>query len=131
MVEQQATGIYNARGTATPVTFEQFLASCQKYSGTTSSLTWVSEDFLIKHQIQDWVELPLRLSSQRNMPGFLNVNINKALQAGLSFRPLSETLAAIIAWNARGENKTEQIGLSPEKEQALLDIWNSSNHISR
>ncbi len=129
MVEHQTTGTYNATGPATPLSFEQFLKVCQRSSDNSSSLTWVSEDFLIKHQIQDWVELPLWLSYKRNMPGFLNVNINKARQAGLSFRPLSETLSAIIAWDTRRESKKGQIGLNPEKEQTLLNLWKQNIQI--
>jgi 2'-hydroxyisoflavone reductase len=56
------------------------------------------------------------------MPGFLNVDANKALQAGLTFRPLSETLGAILDWESRGGSQ-RKIGLAPEKEQALLKQW--------
>jgi 2'-hydroxyisoflavone reductase len=123
MVEHRATGTYNATGPATPLSFEQLLKTCQQMSTNDSSLTWVSEDFLIKHQIQDWVELPLWLSYKRTMPGFLNININKALQAGLTFRPLSETLSAIIAWDTTRESRSEQIGLNRDKERTLLNLW--------
>lgn len=120
MVEQQATGIYNATGPASPLTFEQFLETCQKVSGNYSPVTWVSEDFLIEHRIQDWVELPLWLSRERNMPGFLNVDIQKALHAGLTFRPLLETINSIIEEDQTGQ---ENVGLKTEKEQLLLGEW--------
>ncbi|MBS0652386.1 MAG: SDR family oxidoreductase [Verrucomicrobia bacterium] len=128
MVEQRATGIYHATGPADPLTFEELLHACQTASGTQSDLTWASEDFLINHNIQDWTELPLWLSSRRNMPGFLNVNVDKAVQAGLKFRPLSETLNAILDWDER-RGKKERIGLDPEKEQTLLNLWKEEvNH---
>jgi len=122
MVEQQAIGTYNVTGPSTPLNFEQLLQSCQRISNKNASITWVSEDFLINHQVQDWVELPLWLSYKRHMPGFLNVNINKALQAGLTFRPLHETLSAIIAWDKSRGSKKGQIGLNPEKEKSLLNL---------
>lgn len=122
MVEKQAIGIYNATGPETPLTFEKLLQACQRVCNAGSVLTWVSEDFLIQHQIQDWTELPLWLSYKRNMPGFLNVDANKAVQTGLTFRPLSETLSAILDWESRRGSK-RRIGLAPEKEQALLKQW--------
>jgi 2'-hydroxyisoflavone reductase len=127
MIEQKAVGIYNATGPEAPVTFEQVLRTCQ--SDKDSSITWVGEDFLIKHHIQDWTEIPLWLSSKRNMPGFLNVSIDKALQAGLTFRPLFETVNAIIDWDKIRGSKSGKIGLNPEKEQALLKQWKEEHRI--
>src|ERR1700722_1401667 len=115
MVEQQATDAYNATGQS--MSFETLLAECQRVTQTEATLHWVSEEFLIEHQVQDWVELPLWLSSQRNMPGFLNVSIEKAATAGLTLRPLAETLSAILDWDAQRENVGPQVGLDREKEQ--------------
>ncbi len=117
MVEQQSTGTYNVTGPSSPLTFEDLLYVCQEVSSEPSFVTWVSEEFLIKHQVQDWIELPLWLSSKRNMPGFLNVSINKALRAGLTHRPLKETLRSIL------DEKSENIGLPSDKEQHLLRDW--------
>lgn len=125
MVEKQAVGIYNVTGPTSPITFKELIQTCQEISDTHSSLTWVSEDFLIKHLVQDWTELPLWLSYKRNMPGFLNININKALQAGLTFRPFRETIHSII--EKHPEIDEGKIGLNPEKEQVLLKEWNEEN----
>lgn len=118
MVEQQQTGVYNTTGIA--LSFEELLNRCAKTLNQNSSFTWVDEDFLIRHQVQDWTELPLWLSHQRHMPGFLNVNGEKAMQTGLTCRPLSETLSAIIDWE---KNRKVSIGLDRQKEQHLLKQW--------
>ncbi len=99
MVERQATGTYNATGPASPLIFEQFLQECQHTTDSPSTVTWVSEDFLIKNQVHDWVELPLWMSHERNMPGFSYINIDKAVKAGLTFRPLAETIADTESWD--------------------------------
>lgn len=57
------------------------------------------------------------------MPGFLNVDINKALQAGLTFRPLRETINSIIEEDNIKGIKKEKVGLDPKKEQLLLRDW--------
>lgn len=122
MVEQQATGIYNLTGPAKPMNFKQLLKECQDVTCSNATLTWVDEDFLIEHQIQDWVEIPLWLSYKRNMPGFLNVSIEKALKAGLTLRPISETIKAVLDED-NGKIDKNQSGLNAEKERMLLNEW--------
>src|ERR1700733_13861717 len=100
MIERQAVGIYNAIGPATPFSFELLIKECQKFSKNNISIHWVDEDFLIKHDIKDWIEIPLWLSSKRNMPGFLNINAQKAIESGLTFRPISETISSILEWDS-------------------------------
>jgi 2'-hydroxyisoflavone reductase len=125
MVEQQAVGIYNVTGPAKAMNFEQLLQECQAVTNAYATLTWVNEDFLIKHQIQDWVEIPLWLSYTRNMPGFLNVSIDKALKAGLTLRPIAETIKTILDEN-NNQADLNQSGLNPEKERMLLNQWHHS-----
>ncbi len=68
MVEQQAIGIYNATGT--PISFNHLLNECQCVTHTTAHINWVNDDFLIKEKVQDWSELPLWLSKERQMSAF-------------------------------------------------------------
>lgn len=51
MIEEQATGVYNATGE--PIAFETLLAECQKVTQADATIHWVSDDFLVKHQIED------------------------------------------------------------------------------
>jgi 2'-hydroxyisoflavone reductase len=120
-VEKQVTGCYNVTGK--PIPFQDLLAGCQKVTQADAIIHWASEDFLIRHHVQDWVELPLWLSSKRNMPGFLNVSIEKALASGLNLRPLGNTIADLLEWDAQRVN-APQTGLSREKEQELIQLWN-------
>lgn len=128
MIEIRATGKYNATGQ--PTDFEKLLAVCEEVTQSDATLHWVSEDFLIKHQVQDWVELPLWLSSQRNMPGFLNVSVLKACSMGLTFRPLAETISAVLEWEAGRQNVAQQDGMNRKKEEELLKLWRNRNDSS-
>ncbi len=123
MVERQETGFYNATGPKLSLSFEELLNTCVQISKKEASLTWVSENFLIEHGVQDWIDLPLWLSYKRNMPGFLNVDATKAIQAGLTFRPLTETISAIIDWEKQNRKDDVQIGIDRKIEQELLTLW--------
>ena len=120
MIERQETGFYNATGPKLPMSFEELLKTCSQISKKDVSFTWVSEDFLIEHGVEDWSELPLWLSYKRKMPGFLQVDVRKAIQAGLTFRPLAQTISAIIDWE---KQNPKDGGLNRMKEQNLLKLW--------
>lgn len=123
-VEERATGVYNVTGH--PISFEKLLLECQKVCKSDVKLEWVGEEFLTTKEVKDWVELPLYLFSQRNMPGFLSVSIEKALKAGLRLRPLTDTISATLRWNEGRMGHTIQAGLDPAKEKELLDSWRQS-----
>ena len=118
MIERHETGIYNATGPASPLSFEELLKECAQISNKAVSFTWVNENFLIENEVQDWTELPLWLSYKRNMPGFMHINARKAIKAGLTFRPLAQTISAII-----DSEEQRQIGLDRKKEYELLKLW--------
>lgn len=123
MIEKKATGIYNATGPTASLTLEQVLETCLPFAASDVKLHWVGEAFLLENEVQDWTELPLWLSSKRNMPGFQNINNQKAIQAGLTFRPLSETIEATIKWSSLRKNHQWKAGLNREKEKELLHKW--------
>jgi 2'-hydroxyisoflavone reductase len=45
---------------------------------------------------------------------------SKAIEAGLTFRPLEETIRDTLAWDAVREWPRAEIGISPELEQELI-----------
>ncbi|HET6866278.1 MAG TPA: NAD-dependent epimerase/dehydratase family protein [Solirubrobacteraceae bacterium] len=131
MVEARATGIYNATGPATPLTFGPMLERVAVATGGHPELVWIDEDCLAEAKVEPWAELPLWLDLDRqpDFRGFLAVDIGRALNAGLSFRPLEETAADTLAWvRARpaapsapeGSPLPPPAGLSREREAELL-----------
>ncbi len=121
MVENQATGIYNAAGES--LSLELLLQGCQQASPKKTYVTWVSEEFLLQKSVQDWVELPLWLSNKRQMPGFFHINSQKAIRSGLTLRPLAETIEATLKWDMARDNVRLQAGLDRSKEKELLLDW--------
>ena len=123
MIERQKSGIFNVTGKPYELTMEKLLAEIKTVSQSNAEFIWVSEDFLTRNNVAPWSEMPLYLpESDNESKGFLLANIDKALQSGLEFRPLSETIADILAWR---ENKTDELkaGISSEREKELLKMW--------
>ncbi len=125
MVEQQATGIYNANGPAEPLSMGELLRTCREVSGSDATFTWVSEPFLMDHQVQPWSEMPLWIrASDAAARGFFAFDCSKAIAAGLTFRPLEVTVRDTLNW-ARGRSPDHmwRAGLSRQREAELLRAW--------
>lgn len=134
MAEERRTGTLNATGPEQPLTMAQFLAACRDVTGGDAHFTWVGEDFLLEREVIAFTELPLWL--RKVSEGMLAVSIDKALAAGLTFRPLAATIGETLAWHqtlsgevdehiARLYNVENKAGLRPEREASLLAEWHA------
>jgi 2'-hydroxyisoflavone reductase len=106
-VEAELSGIVNATNEGVP--WGELLAG--------SEITWVSDEFLQEHEVGPWMELPLWLPDP-GMKGMLEVDVSRAVAAGLRFRPVQETIAGAATAPA-----VEGVGLTPEREAGLLEAW--------
>ncbi|MDN7242807.1 SDR family oxidoreductase [Planococcus sp. N028] len=123
MVEQNVTGTFNVTGPDSRLTMEQLLQECQAATESDAELVWADEEFLLENDVQFWSEMPLWIPDRENMAGFLTVDIGKALGAGMTFRPLSETIRDTLAWEAERTVTERKAGLEAEKEKTVLEMW--------
>jgi 2'-hydroxyisoflavone reductase len=129
MVERRATGAYNATGLEPPCTMGRLLQESREVSRGDASITWVDERFLLEAGVAPWSELPIWIPDDPENAGFHATGIAKALEAGLTFRPVRETIRDTLAWDAARSGGTPagerpwKAGLPPEKEQDLLARW--------
>ena len=132
MTEESSTGVFNANGPDYRLTMGRFLEECRSVSGSDARLTWVDERFLVERGVESWSELPLWIpEGDETHRYFMANNIDKALAAGLAFRPLAETIRDTLAWQSRNEVTTADkpgvpvpdVTLRPERERELLEEW--------
>jgi 2'-hydroxyisoflavone reductase len=120
--EKRLTGPYNVTGPRRPLPLGQLLDTCREISGSDARLTWVDEAFLVAHEVAPYAEMPLWVPAEYG--GFNAFNIDKALAAGLAFRPAAETVSDTLAWAAtRPADYQWRAGLPAEREKELLDEW--------
>jgi len=108
-VERGLTGIFNATNEGIP--WGELLAG--------ANVTWVSDEFLGEHEVGPWMELPLWLGDPE-LRGMREVDVTRAVGAGLRFRPVQETIAGAATAPA-----VEGVGLTPEREAELLEAWHA------
>ncbi len=117
------TGIYHATSRAGQFTLGDVLQVCRSAVSAASDLEWVSEEFLLRAGVTPWMDLPLWVPEAQS--GMLIVYCRKAFGAGLSIRPITETVTDLLAWAATRSAAQLRAGLSPEREAALLEQWRS------
>ncbi len=120
-VEVGDAGVYNAAGPPEGWIMEQVLDTCKTESGSDASFTWVGEQFLEAQGVAPWTELPLWLPEAYS--GFFAVRNERAIAAGLTFRPLAETVRDTLAWDRETSfEPASKVGLEPAVERELLRL---------
>jgi 2'-hydroxyisoflavone reductase len=134
VVEQRSTGVFNATGldyAPEMLSMRDVLNACQEVTGSGASFTWVSPAFLLEHDVAPFTEVPLWVPGEDW--GAVTVRVKKAIDAGLTFRPLATTVKDTLDWHAlrhgegarEGEEGALRAGLKPERERELLAAWNA------
>lgn len=120
MIETKATGTYNACGPDDEYTFGQLLETCKEVSGSNANFKWASAEFLEKHDVAAWRDFPIWLSPDWGI-GPARLSIAKARAAGLTFRPVAETIRDTLEWvKTLPTDYQWQVGLSAKKESKVL-----------
>ncbi|MCM3538704.1 NAD-dependent epimerase/dehydratase family protein [Priestia endophytica] len=135
LIEQNIMGTFNAVGPDRTLTMEQLLEECKKVSKSDATFTWVTEKFLLNNNVEAWREMPLWLPEEYPLPGapkpwngFLAVNNKKAINRGLTFCSLSETLKSILEWERNRLKEDERkAGMDRQRENHLLKLWHESS----
>ena len=124
LVEQGKTGDYNATGPDFALTFDKLISECVAAAGDKAATpVVVDEEFLTEQEVHPWTDLPLWLPVTHN--GMSQVSVQKAINDGLTFRSVSDTVRATLAWYKRNHDADEALkaGLDPEREAEILKAW--------
>jgi 2'-hydroxyisoflavone reductase len=114
--ERRTTGTFNA--THPGIAWTELLDTCREAAGSDATFTWIPDEFLAQHEVGEWMELPLWVHDPE-WAGMHMTEVSRAVDAGLSFRPLIETVRATL----EDAQPTEDAGLTPEREAEILAAW--------
>ncbi|HUJ00944.1 MAG TPA: NAD-dependent epimerase/dehydratase family protein [Usitatibacter sp.] len=125
MLERSNAGTFHVTGPKEPLTMGELIASCRARQDASAVPEWVPDEFLVRHEVKPWVEMPLWIpASLAGYRGFMAASIGRALDRGLAFRPLARTLSDTLDWaRTRPPDYEWQAGLREDREAALLDAW--------
>jgi 2'-hydroxyisoflavone reductase len=126
MAEQRAFGMYNATGPDYEMSTAAMLYGIRAVTTAGAKIEWIPTAFLEEKKIEPWGDMPVWVPGQGESAGFARISIQRALDKGLTFRPLATTAADTLAWfdTFPAERRTKlKAGLTPEREAELLAAW--------
>jgi 2'-hydroxyisoflavone reductase len=131
--ERRLAGVFNITGPKGPLSLGSLLEQTSAFTGAAAEIVWVAEAFLLEHEVEPWDELPLWLAPNANpdFRGMLAVDVQRAPAAGLTHRPLGETVADTLRWLLERPGPPPRTigtsmphaGLSRAREAELLAAW--------
>jgi 2'-hydroxyisoflavone reductase len=123
LIEQNVSGIFNATGPDHSLSFGRLLDTCKLIGNSDAKFKWAPLEFLNQNEIAPWSDMPAWLPDSGEDAGFARVDISKALNAGLKFLSLEETVHDTLEWaNSRPADHEWKAGLKAEREKELLDL---------
>lgn len=92
--ERGVTGVFNTVGPAGQFTMRELLETCREVTGGDATFTWVDGATVVGAGYQPWSELPIWLwDAEGDATQTWNVDVSRARAAGLTDRPMRETVA--------------------------------------
>ncbi|HEU4537090.1 MAG TPA: NAD-dependent epimerase/dehydratase family protein [Polyangiaceae bacterium] len=124
LVEDGRAGTYNAVGPRSPITFRAWLEAAARALDAKATFTWVDDyAFLKAHAIEEavpWVMLA------GNDYGHMSARNGRAIAAGLTFRPLEQTVRDTLAWwqtVPEARRAKPRFTITAEQEAKALADW--------
>jgi len=114
LCEQRNEGPFNAVNRN--VTWAALLDTCSAVADSDAEFIWVDPEFLIEQEVGEWMELPMWLHEES---GLHATDVSRAVAAGLTFRPLDETVRGTLDQ----AETTGDAGLDPDREARLIAAW--------
>ena len=126
LLEDRRSGVFNAAGPRSVMTMPQFLEAARAALRANVTFTWVDDyDFLAQHKIDEaipWAQLA------GNDDGMMSIRNDRAVAAGLTFRPVEVTVRDTLAWwpNVPEARRTKpRFTITPEQEAEALAAWHA------
>jgi 2'-hydroxyisoflavone reductase len=124
LCERSVPGTFNVSGPAYPM--GRMLDDIRAGLGVDATFTWIPEGFLeeqeVLRQINGLASTAVRVPG---LEGYNQYNVDKAVGAGLSLRPVGVTARDTLDWfeSIPEEDRPGERNLSPEREAEVLAVW--------
>ncbi|MGC5346755.1 NAD-dependent epimerase/dehydratase family protein [Streptomyces sp. DT171] len=119
-------GPYNLVGPPGHATMGELLDACAHATGSRAELCWTDPEPILAAGVEPWTDLPVWLPPGELYDTIHAGNVDKALAAGLTCRPVTETVTDTWHWlvslggTAPRRPDRPQVGLDPRTEERLL-----------
>ncbi len=128
LIDRQATGILNALGPESPLSFAELLYGIRAVTTADVKFTWVDTDFLLDAGVRPYGHMPLWMPARGDNIGFQRFDLSKPLEYGIQYRPLAVTARDTLEFHySRTPERQQELraGIEAEREQEVLAAWHS------
>ena len=151
LAEHGTAGRFNAVAPAHPGRWGDVLETCVAAAGSDAKLVWVPATWLEQNGMGGEDAFPIWVAPTGKFAGFHRWSNERAKAAGLTFRPIADTVKALLAWwpgelerrvrvtrelveaakakgqpPPAGDPSALRAGPTREQEQAMLAKWKAS-----
>ena len=128
LAENGTMGEFNAVGPQVPAGIGDLLYGIKASYANDTRFTWVPQPFLTEQKIRSWAEMPVWAHEGASTLAYCTSKIDRALAAGLTFRPLADTVREGMAWyHSRPADQQAKLraGITLEREREVLAAWHA------
>ena len=128
MAEQGTVGTFNATGPNYKLTMGKMFDEIKAATKSNAKFTWADADFLKEQKVRAWADMPTWVPPRGATLGFSQVNTQKAISKGLTFRSIGDTTKATLDWfHTQPADRQAKLkaGLTAERETAVLAAWHA------
>ena len=133
VAENRVLGLYNAVGVGHPMTISEMLYGIKAVTTAGAQFTWVPWEFLQQQEVRAWRHMTVWQPPYGRTAGYQQRKADKAIAAGLTFRPVAVTAKDTLDWHlTRPEAdqartlRGEINGIGMEMEARVLAAWHAS-----
>jgi 2'-hydroxyisoflavone reductase len=139
LAESQTRGTFNASGPEKKLAWGTTLDACEKAAGKNAELHWLTAEQMAEHKDDptfQGLNFPIWESGVGETRGVHTASNTRAVNAGLTFRPIDAIVADTLAWwNAQSEERRAKpisgpnpAWITPEKEAAVIAKMVAAGH---
>jgi len=128
MVEQGTVGTFNATGPAYKLMMGKMFDEIKAAAKSNATFTWADADFLRAQKVRAWSDMPTWVPPRGDSIGFSQINTQKAISKGLTFRSIGDTTKATLEWFHKQSAERQaklKAGLTAEREATVLAAWHA------
>ncbi len=124
-IDRGIGGVFNTVSKPGQATMRSLLEAAKAATGSAAQLVWVPPEVIQAAGIAPWTELPVWVPPDNELIGLHTGNVSAAYAAGLSCRPVEETVADTWNWlQAEGypppQPDRPAHGIDPRREREVL-----------
>ena len=128
MAEQGTVGTFNATGPNYKLTMGKMLNEIKSAIKSNATFTWAPADFLRAQKVRAWSDMPTWVPPIGDSIGFSQINVQKAIGKGLTFRSIADTTKVTLQWFHKQTPERQaklKSGLTAEREAAVLAAFHA------